>query len=113
MGAIGARTGDLGVSPGSMGTRSYIVEGLGNPASYNSCSHGAGRRLSRSRARKELTVESFVESMAGKTWQGGQADALLDEHPDSYKDIDQVMADQSDLVRVVHTLRQVLNYKGL
>lgn len=112
-GAIRARTGDLGVIPGSMGTRSYIVEGLGNPASYNSCSHGAGRRLSRGRARRELTVESFVASMEGKTWQGDMADKLLDEHPDSYKDIDQVMADQSDLVTVKHTLRQVLNYKGL
>lgn len=112
-GAIRARTGDLGVIPGSMGTRSYIVEGLGNPASYNSCSHGAGRRLSRGRARRELTIESFVESMEGKTWQGDMADKLLDEHPDSYKDIDQVMADQADLVTIKHTLRQVLNYKGL
>jgi tRNA-splicing ligase RtcB len=112
-GAIRAREGDRGVIPGSMGTRSYVVEGLGNPASYCSCSHGAGRRLSRSRARRELTVESFTASMEGKTWQADQAEALLDEHPDSYKDIDQVMADQADLVSVVHTLHQVLNYKGL
>ena len=112
-GAIRARTGDLGVIPGSMGTSSYIVEGLGNPASYCSCSHGAGRRLSRGRARRELTVESFREKMEGKMWQGKQAEALLDEHPDSYKDIDQVMADQADLVRPLHTLHQVLNYKGL
>jgi tRNA-splicing ligase RtcB len=112
-GAIRAREGDRGVIPGSMGTRSYIVEGLGNPASYCSCSHGAGRRLSRGRARRELTVESFTASMEGKTWQADQAEALLDEHPDSYKDIDQVMADQADLVSVVHTLHQVLNYKGL
>jgi tRNA-splicing ligase RtcB len=112
-GAIRAREGDRGVIPGSMGTRSYIVEGLGNPASYCSCSHGAGRRLSRGRARRELTVESFTASIEGKTWQADQAEALLDEHPDSYKDIDQVMADQADLVSVVHTLHQVLNYKGL
>jgi tRNA-splicing ligase RtcB (3'-phosphate/5'-hydroxy nucleic acid ligase) len=111
-GAIRARTGDLGVIPGSMGTRSYIVSGLGNPASYSSCSHGAGRRLSRSAARKTLTVESLVKEMGERAWDKGKAEALLDEHPMSYKDIDQVMADQADLVRVEHTLRQVLNYKG-
>lgn len=111
-GAIRARVGDLGVIPGSMGTRSYIVEGLGNDASYHSCSHGAGRRMSRSKARKTLTVESFRESMGDRTWQSGMADKLLDEHPDSYKDIDQVMDDQKDLVVVRHTLHQVLNYKG-
>lgn len=111
-GAIRARAGDLGVIPGSMGTESYIVEGLGSPASYASCSHGAGRRMSRSRARKELDVDGLVESMAGKAWNAGQAKALLDEDPRSYKDIGQVMADQEDLVSVRHTLRQVLNYKG-
>jgi len=112
-GAIKADKGDTGVIPGSMGTRSYIVEGLGNPLSYNSCSHGAGRRLSRGRARRELSVESFELAMAGKTWQHDQAEALLDEHPDSYKNIDQVMEDQRDLVTVKHTLHQILNYKGL
>lgn len=112
-GAIRAREGDLGVIPGSMGTRSYIVEGLGNPSSYHSCSHGAGRRMSRGRARRELSVESFTEAMAGKTWLSGQAEKLLDEHPLSYKDIDQVMADQQDLVEVKHTLHQILNYKGV
>jgi tRNA-splicing ligase RtcB len=112
-GAIQARTGDKGVIPGSMGTRSYIVSGLGNPSSYNSCSHGAGRRLSRGQARRELTVASFEEAMEGKTWQSGNAEKLLDEHPASYKDIDVVMADQADLVSIDHTLRQVLNYKGL
>lgn len=112
-GAIRARVGDRGVIPGSMGTRSYIVAGLGNAASYSSCSHGAGRRLSRGRARRELSVESFRESMAGKTWLAGQAEKLLDEHPASYKDIDAVMADQADLVTIEHTLHQVLNYKGL
>ncbi len=112
-GAIKAAAGDLGVIPGSMGTRSYIVEGLGNPASYDSCAHGAGRRMSRKRARQELTVESFREAMGDREWLSGQAEALLDEHPSSYKDIDRVMADQVDLVRPLHVLRQVFNYKGL
>ena len=112
-GAIKAGVGDLGVIPGSMGTRSYIVEGLGNPASYSSCSHGAGRRLSRKQARQQLTVESFREAMGDREWLSGQAEALLDEHPSSYKDIDTVMSDQVDLVRPLHVLRQVFNYKGL
>ena len=112
-GAIKAGVGDLGVIPGSMGTRSYVVEGLGNPASYDSCSHGAGRRMSRAQARRQLTVESFREAMGDREWLSGKAEALLDEHPSSYKDIDQVMADQVDLVRPLHVLRQVFNYKGL
>jgi RNA-splicing ligase RtcB len=112
-GAIKAAAGDEGVIPGSMGTRSYIVRGLGNTASYNSCSHGAGRRLSRGQAKKNLTVESLREAMAGKAWLERDAKALLDEHPAAYKDIDQVMADQRDLVEVQHTLSQVFNYKGL
>ncbi len=111
-GAIKADRGDLGVIPGSMGTRSYIVHGLGNPASYNSCSHGAGRRMSRTEARKTLTAESLAEAMRGRTWNSNRAAALLDEHPDAYKPIDQVMADQTDLVQVLHELRQVFNYKG-
>jgi tRNA-splicing ligase RtcB len=112
-GAIKAAAGDLGVIPGSMGTRSYIVEGLGDPSSYDSCSHGAGRRMSRKQARRELTVESFREAMGSREWLSAQAEALLDEHPSSYKDIDRVMADQVDLVRPLHVLRQVFNYKGL
>ncbi len=111
-GAIKAAKGDLGVIPGSMGTRSYIVEGLGNEASYHSCAHGAGRRLSRNQARKTLTVDSLRQSMAGRVWNDRSAQALLDEHPASYKDIDQVMADQTDLVTVTATLRQIVNYKG-
>jgi tRNA-splicing ligase RtcB len=111
-GAIRARFGDLGVIPGSMGTSSYIIRGLGNPASYDSCSHGAGRRMSRSRARKEITIEDFVSSMQGRDWQEGKAGQLIDEAPQAYKDIDQVMADQADLVTVEHTLHQILNYKG-
>ncbi len=111
-GAIRAGTGDLGVIPGSMGTRSYIVAGKGNAASWRSCSHGAGRRYSRTKAKKLFTADDLAAQMAGKVWQSSRADALLDEIPTAYKDIDKVMADQTDLVEVLHTLRQVLNYKG-
>ncbi|MEU4833428.1 RtcB family protein [Streptosporangium sp. NPDC023615] len=111
-GAIKADTGDEGVIPGSMGTRSYIVRGLGNPMSYNSCSHGAGRRMSRTKARRELSAASLTEAMRGRTWNANRAAALVDEHPEAYKPIDQVMNDQKDLVAVQHTLRQVFNYKG-
>ena len=111
-GAIRAAKGDMGVIPGSMGTRSYIVRGLGESESYMSSSHGAGRRMSRGRARRELTEESLVEAMKDKAW-NQDAKALLDEHPSAYKDIDQVMEAQKDLVEIVHTLRQVANYKGL
>jgi len=112
-GAIKTAKGDEGVIPGSMGTRSYIVTGLGAAASYSSCAHGAGRRLSRTAARKSLTVDSLRQAMQGRSWNAESASALLDEHPASYKDIDQVMADQTDLVAVLHTLRQVFNYKGV
>ena len=111
-GAIKADVGDLGVIPGSMGTRSYIVAGKGNQASWKSCSHGAGRRHSRTQAKKLFTKADLAEQMTGKVWQAGRAESLVDEIPSAYKDIDQVMADQADLVEVRHTLRQVLNYKG-
>ncbi|MDQ1700065.1 MAG: hypothetical protein QOG34_1928 [Frankiaceae bacterium] len=111
-GAIKAASGDEGVIPGSMGTRSYVVKGKGSAASYNSCSHGAGRRLSRGQARKALSVESLTAAMGDRTWNADKARVLLDEHPEAYKDIDQVMADQADLVEIQHTLRQVFNYKG-
>ncbi|MBX3284985.1 MAG: RtcB family protein [Actinobacteria bacterium] len=111
-GAIRAGVGELGIIPGSMGTSTYIVEGLGNAASYESCSHGAGRRLSRTKARKSLSPESLAEAMGDRTWLSDRAAALVDEHPDAYKDIRQVMADQADLVAVRTPLRQVLNYKG-
>ena len=110
-GAIRAARGDFGVIPGSMGTCSYVVEGLGAADSYTSASHGAGRRMSRGQAKRELTQESLVEMMEGKAW-NQDAKALLDEHPMAYKDIDEVMEDQRDLVRIVHTLHQVANYKG-
>jgi tRNA-splicing ligase RtcB len=111
-GAISARVGQRGVIPGSMGTASYIVQGLGSEASYQSCSHGAGRRMSRSRARRELRAAGLTSAMEGITWNSNKAEALLDESPAAYKDIDQVMKDQADLVEVVHTLHQVFNYKG-
>jgi len=112
-GAIKAGRDDLGVIPGSMGTRSYIVRGRGNPASWESCSHGAGRRHSRTQAKKLFTTDDLARQMDGKVWLAGRADALLDEIPSAYKDIDQVMADQTDLVDVLHTLHQILNYKGV
>ncbi|MGH9180076.1 MAG: RtcB family protein, partial [Acidimicrobiales bacterium] len=111
-GAIKAGADDLGVIPGSMGTRSYIVRGKGNEASWRSCSHGAGRRYSRTKAKQLYTAADLAEQMAGKVWLSKRAEALIDEIPSAYKDIDQVMADQSDLVEVLHTLHQVLNYKG-
>ncbi len=111
-GAIRADVGDLGVIPGSMGTRSYIVAGKGNEASWTSCAHGAGRRYSRTQARKLFTNSDLTTAMAGKVWLSNRAGALLDEIPAAYKDIDQVMADQADLVTVLHTLHQILNYKG-
>jgi tRNA-splicing ligase RtcB len=111
-GAIKADVGDLGVIPGSMGTRSYIVRGKGNKASWTSCSHGAGRRHSRTKAKKLFTTADLAEQMKGKVWLADRAAALVDEIPTAYKDIDQVMADQADLVEVLHTLHQVLNYKG-
>jgi tRNA-splicing ligase RtcB len=112
-GAIPAALGRLGIIPGSMGTRSYIVEGLGNPDSYCSCSHGAGRRMSRGQARRELSPESLTEAMIGRIWNTTEAKALVDEHPLAYKDIGEVMEAQSDLVVIRHTLRAVLNYKGV
>ena len=109
-GAIRAREGDLGVIPGSMGARSYIVRGKGNAASYCSCSHGAGRRMSRSAARKAFTVADLAAQTQGVECR--KDDAVLDEIPGVYKDIDEVMENQRDLVDVVHTLRQVLCVKG-
>ena len=111
-GAIKADVGDTGVIPGSMGTRSYIVKGKGSALSYNSCSHGAGRRYSRTKAKATFTVQDLNEQMKGKAWLSERAGDLLDEIPSAYKDIDQVMADQADLVEIQHTLSQVLNYKG-
>jgi len=110
-GAIQTRQGDYGVIPGSMGDCSFIVSGLGIPLSYHSCAHGAGRIMSRTQAKRSLTVESLEEAMAGKAWtQNGTG--LLDEHPRAYKPIETVMADQADLVEIQATLHQIANYKG-
>ena len=110
-GAINAEAGRLGIIPGSMATGSYIVEGLGSPAAYCSASHGAGRTLSRTAARKTLSPESLDARMAGIAWNRNPG-ALLDEHPEAYKDIDDVMTAQADLVQPVTRLETVLNYKG-
>jgi len=112
-GAIKADRNDWGVIPGSMGTASYIIKGLGNKASLKSCSHGAGRRMSRRKAKETLSKETLRELMAGQTWNSANAKGLVDEHPLAYKDIDQVMADQSDLAEIRFCLTSVLNYKGV
>lgn len=109
-GAISARAGELGIIPGSMGARSYIVRGLGNAESLCSCSHGAGRRMSRTAAKRKFSARDLEEQTRGVECRkdGG----VVDEIPGAYKDIDEVMANQSDLVEVVHTLKQVLCVKG-
>jgi tRNA-splicing ligase RtcB len=112
-GAIRARVGDRGLIPGSMGQKSYVIRGLGNELSYQSCSHGAGRRMSRRKAKKAFSVESLSELMGPSAWQRGDAAALLDEHPGAYKPIDQVMRDQADLVEIEHELQAIANYKGV
>jgi tRNA-splicing ligase RtcB len=109
-GAISARLGEMGIIPGSMGTRSYIVRGLGNEESFHSASHGAGRRMSRGAAKRKFTLEDLAEQTAGVECRKDQA--VLDEIPGAYKDIDQVMANQADLVEVAATLKQVLCVKG-
>ena len=109
-GAIQAREGQLGLIPGSMGTRSYLVRGLGNRASFNTAPHGAGRRLSRSAARRTFTMDDFDAAMAGI--EVDRSEAFLDELPGAYKDVDLVMEQSRDLVEVVHTFRQILNVKG-
>jgi tRNA-splicing ligase RtcB len=109
-GAVRAREGDLGIIPGSMGTGSFIVRGKGNQESFCSCSHGAGRRMSRNAARKAITLEDHIKATEGIECRK-DAD-VIDESPAAYKDIGAVMAAQDDLVEIVHRLRQVLNVKG-
>lgn len=109
-GAIRARDGDLGVIPGSMGQRSYIVRGKGNLDSYCSCAHGAGRKFSRTAARKQFSVDDLRAQTEGVECR--KDSAVLDELPAAYKDIDEVMANQTDLVEVLHTLKQVVCVKG-
>jgi tRNA-splicing ligase RtcB len=109
-GAVRARVGDLGIIPGSMGARSFIVRGKGNPDSFCSCSHGAGRSMSRTEARKRFTLEDHAKATAGIECR--KDEEVIDETPAAYKDIEAVMAAQSDLVEIVHTLRQVVCVKG-
>jgi tRNA-splicing ligase RtcB len=112
-GAVRARAGDRGVIPGSMGAKTFIVRGLGNALSYDSCAHGAGRRMSRTAARKQISLDELSAAMEGRVWLRSDAERLIDEAPAAYKDIEQVMRDQTDLVEVEHELHQVLNYKGV
>jgi tRNA-splicing ligase RtcB len=109
-GAVDANRGVLGIIPGSMGTRSYVVRGKGNADSLCSAPHGAGRRFSRTEARRRFTAADLAARMEGIEYRHG--DAWVDEIPDAYKPIDVVMADSSDQVEVVTTLRQVVNVKG-
>ena len=109
-GAIRAGDGELGIIPGSMGTRSFIVRGKGNESSFSSCAHGAGRRMSRTEARKRFDRNDLEAQTEGVECR--KDDAVVDEIPGAYKDIDKVMENQSDLVDVVHTLKQVVCVKG-
>jgi tRNA-splicing ligase RtcB (3'-phosphate/5'-hydroxy nucleic acid ligase) len=109
-GAIDASAGVMGLIPGSMGTASYVVEGLGNELALNSSPHGAGRNFSRRKAKETFTMEQLEAEMEGIEWR--HSSAFLDEAPGAYKDIDVVMEDAKDLVQVRHTLRQFVNVKG-
>jgi tRNA-splicing ligase RtcB len=109
-GAIRAGAGELGIVPGSMGTRSYIVRGLGNPDSFQSSAHGAGRRMSRTQARKQFSADDMAAQTAGVICRKDAG--VVDEIPGAYKDIDEVMANQRDLTEVLHTLKQVVCIKG-
>ena len=109
-GAVRAGRGELGIIPGSMGARSYIVRGLGNPESFESCSHGAGRRMSRTEAKRELTVADLERETAGVECRKDQG--VVDEAPSAYKSIEAVMDAQRDLVEIVHEFRQVVCIKG-
>ncbi len=109
-GAVSARAGELGIIPGSMGAKSFIVRGKGEASAYSSCSHGAGRRMSRTQARKAFTRKDLALETAGIECRKDAG--VIDEIPSAYKDIDEVMAAQSDLVDIVATLKQILCVKG-
>jgi tRNA-splicing ligase RtcB len=109
-GAIQMKQGQKGVIPGSMGTRSYIVSGLENTMAYHSAPHGAGRRLSRSAAKKQFTLADLEAQMGNIVYK--HSDAFIDEIPAAYKNIDEVMENSKELVRIEHTLRQIVNVKG-
>lgn len=109
-GAVRARTGDLGIIPGSMGARSYIVRGKGNAESFHSCSHGAGRAMSRGDAKRKFTLDDHVKATEGVECR--KDTGVIDETPGAYKDIDHVMEAQRDLVEPLYTLRQIVCVKG-
>jgi tRNA-splicing ligase RtcB (3'-phosphate/5'-hydroxy nucleic acid ligase) len=109
-GAIRAGLDELGIVPGSMGAKSYIVRGKGNPTSFDSCAHGAGRQMSRSKAKRQFSTLDLEEQTAGIECRKDKG--VVDEIPGAYKNIDEVMANQSDLAEVVHTLRQLICVKG-
>jgi len=109
-GAVRARKGDLGIIPGSMGARSFIVRGLGNEESFCSCSHGAGRVMSRAEAKRSLSLDDHI--IATKGVECRKDEGVIDETPAAYKDIDAVMEAQKDLVEILHTLKQVVCVKG-
>lgn len=109
-GAVRARLNDLGIIPGSMGAKSFIVRGKGNQDSFCSCSHGAGRMMSRNQAKKTFSVEDHIKATAGIECR--KDESVIDETPGAYKDIDAVMAAQAALIEIVHTLRQVVCVKG-
>lgn len=109
-GAVSAQLGELGIIPGSMGAKSFIVRGKGNPESFCSCSHGAGRKMSRTEAQRVFTLDDHAKATAGVECRKDAG--VIDETPAAYKDIDAVMAAQSDLIEVVHTLKQVVCVKG-
>jgi len=109
-GAVSAKKGELGIIPGSMGAKSFIVRGLGNEEAFHSCSHGAGRTMSRTQAKKQFTVEDQIQATAHVECRKDKD--VIDEIPMAYKDIDRVMNAQRELVEVAHTLRQVVCVKG-
>ncbi len=109
-GAIRAGAGELGIIPGSMGARSYIVRGKGSAESFQSCAHGAGRRMSRTEAKRRFSEKDLAAQTEGVVCRKDRG--VIDEIPGAYKSIDEVMANQSDLVDVVHTLKQVICVKG-
>jgi tRNA-splicing ligase RtcB len=109
-GAVRAGVGELGIIPGSMGAKSFIVQGKGNEDSFYTCSHGAGRAMSRTEAKRRFTLDDHRKATEGVECRKDAG--VIDETPMAYKDIDAVMAAQSDLIDVVHTLRQVVCVKG-
>jgi tRNA-splicing ligase RtcB len=109
-GAVSAKLGEMGIIPGSMGAKSFIVRGLGNHESFCSCSHGAGRVMSREEAKRRVSLDEHITATKGVECRKDKS--VIDETPSAYKDIEKVMAAQSDLVEIVHTLKQVVCVKG-